>query len=174
MFAHRTFFHNMLFFCVCLIQHCVSCYEIKVLRFGAISLPHASPYIRACLCRKVHRWLFMYSCSSDVWCLWRRRLAWRGGGHLDPLEKLNWVYWISDPTISIIYRQDGQAVNYSFIQVKNTELHLSVSPAASPHLLFLSVLPSLIFPVSAAYFTPAACVCLSSARGALHPAMTMK
>lgn len=47
---------------------------------------------------------------------------------------------------------------------------LSVSPAASPH----SVLPSLIFSVSVVYYTRALCVCLSSALGALHPAMTMK
>jgi len=55
-------------------------------------------------------------------------------------------------------RQDGhggEAENYSFIQVKNTELRL-------------------IFSVSAVYHSSALCVFLSSVQGALHPAMTMK
>lgn len=62
-FAHKTSFHDVLFFCECLIQHCMS--------FGAFSSVTCGFYM----------WLFMYSCSSDVWCLCRRSVTWRAGGH---------------------------------------------------------------------------------------------
>ncbi len=82
----------MLFFCVfygCLIQHCMS--------FWAFFLSHEDFSLRVTLHVFTLDWrLTLVQVECGMTC---RRTP-------DPLEELNWMYWISDRSISIIYRQD--------------------------------------------------------------------
>lgn len=155
-FAHKTSFHDMLFFCVfceCLIQHCMSS--------GAFFFCHMLMF-HVTLHIFVDIWRLMS--VMEECCMTCRRTP-------DPLEELNWMYWISDRSISIIHREDMWGSSELFFH--------SVKKYRTASLCLTGCLPSLsglllIFSVSAVYYTPALCVCLSSARGALHPAMTMK
>lgn len=117
-----------------------------------------SPLICACVC------VGKCTYDSDIWWLYCGMMCRRTPA---PLEELHLVYWISDWSISIIYRQWGceEAVNDSSEKYWIAYLRLTCLP---------SLLPSLFCSDSAVYYIPALRVCLPSAQGALHPAMTMK
>lgn len=118
-------------------------------------------HVCLCVCRKAYMWFFMYLCGilTSVPCLW----VWHDMQE-DTKSITETECWISDRSISIMYRQGGHDGKQWMISPFNWRMQNFISTSHQ--------LPPLT--LRAVYYSATLCVCLSSARGALHPAMTMK
>lgn len=117
-----------------------------------------------------HMLVLLTSCERICWtfmftCLWHLCHGQDGDVGGDCVHNRNVAYWISDQFISVIYQQDRhEGARWIF-----SPFRWKIQNCFS-----LGCLLSLCSAQSVLYITLLLSVCLFSARGAHHPAMTMK